>query len=228
MNSEYRTINNFGPNAANAPVNNPLTYILSSGMDNFMLHGSNVRNAETRHSQAYMAQYCASNFDGICEHASNNMQKNYFPSMVQVCSGGGSYQTPLGANSPGQNFNPRVARTKGDVLLLNTAKTKYLYSMRNGTKTEEPYDYTVAASPKVTLWVGEALQPFYAIPRGREHLVDSDIVMKKLLERPWLCVDFLNNMYCTMRKLGTLKYLQGTKLGGIFSNARFQKLGCNF
>jgi len=200
----YVKISEFGKQAAYAPVNNPLSYIMSGQMDSSLMHGSDRINDNSKESAIYAAEYCAKGFDKFCEVMTSNPEPQYFPELIH------------GYSSTGNNI-PK-ALSKGDVVLLNTAKTKYLMEMVGGSPNQVPFDPTVAASPLITVWTGEYMQPQYYIPK--DVAVDSDPVMLRLLNRPLIALDLLMNIYTNMVKLGRIGELTGTKLGTFYDNMK--------
>ncbi len=207
----YANIKNFGSGAAYAPINNPLSYLMSSGLDNMFMHGSPRLNSDTRESQAYIAEYCAKGFDKFCEVATANTATQIFPNLLHGCVADYSKDCliPKGWCVP-QNL------TKGDVVLINTAKTKYLQKMYGAFENKVPFDCTVAASPLITLYSGEWMKPVYSIPQGLD--LDNDPVMNRILNKPMIALDLLSNIYCTMRDQNRLGELAGTKLGTFYNN----------
>jgi hypothetical protein len=204
----YIKISEFGSGAAYAPVNNPLSYGLSGGMDNMFMHGGAARAMQggaTREFAAYAAEYCSTNFDGFCAAMTDNSEIEYFPDLLHGAYEGGVPTT----------------MTKGDVVLLNTARTKYLMRMIGGNVSKVPFDPLVAASPLVTVYTavpGDFMRGEYFIPKG--HDVDNDLVMQRLLNKPLVSLPLLLNIYDTMKKMGRLEELAGTKLGLFYDNLK--------
>jgi len=108
--------------------------------------------------------------------------------------------------------------TAGEVLIHNTAARKYLVKMLGAKKTYEPFDPNVATSPLISYWVPDngcpitnaCSVPVYAVD---PKTIDSDTVMDKILAKPAIASDILINIYNTMKRMGNLKDLKGTKLG---------------
>jgi len=198
----YAKISEFGKGAAYAPVNHPLTYGLSSGLDNMFMHGGKSKKSDSssREFAAYTGEYCSKNFDGFCKLMTQNDDIQYFPDILHGHHEGGMPKS----------------MTKGDVVLLNTARTKYLMRMFGGIANKVPFDPTVAASPLVTIWSGDYMKGEYYIPEG--HDVDNDPVMQRLLNKPLVSLPLLMNIYATMTRLGRIGELKGTKLGQFYSN----------
>jgi hypothetical protein len=221
VSSQYADISTFGNKAAYAPVNNPLTYILSSPIDNMFMHGSNRINSDTLVAQSYIGEYCSTKFDGFCSALCDNNAKQYYPNLLH----GSSTLTPCGEILNGWCSPSNLS--KGDVCLINIARTKYLYEMRNGLKNRVPFDCTVAASPLVTVYSGEYMVPIYTLPKkGGSYNVDQDPVMNRLLLKANTALDVLMNIYSTMKNQNRLDELKDTKLGR-FYNAFLHHLSKN-
>ena len=194
----YTSIKNFGSNAL-SEVNNPLTYCLTTDLDNAFMHGgqANILRRDSRPCQLFLSEYCAQGWDNFCEVASHN-QNISFP-------------------------NPPPGTTQGDMLIRNTAERKYLVQMINGQEVFEPFDPVVANSPLISSWrpvgcqVGGSGQltmaPIYAV---NPNTIDGDVVMDKILARPHIAQDILVNIYNNMKRLNTLQNLKGTKLGNFY------------
>lgn len=199
--SEYASIKSVGCNSYMA---NPLSYCVGDTMDQNFLHGSNadIYGQYSRPCQQFMAEYCSEGWDAFCEALSTDSTHTQ-PEM-------GTFQ--LG-NGQGQNL------TSGEQTIRNTAAWKYLYRMFNGTLKTEPFDPLTANSPTISHWESSncgAMVPEYVVD---PQTIDQDPVMNKLLERPYIAPDILQNIYNTMRREGTLPQLKNTKLGKFY--ARF-------
>ncbi len=217
MNNNYSSISSFGSNAY-SPVNNPLTYCLNNNMDQRFLHGSNADTygQHSRPCQLFLSEYCASKWDNYCEVASRNTE-SWTPNNLK-CS-------LTGCN----NSN----NSAGEMLVRNTAARKYLVKMIGATKKYEPFDPNVPTSPLISYWVSDnkcsphlgarCLTPIYAV---NPKTIDNDIVMDKLLAKPTIAPIILVNIYNTMKRMGTLKHLKGTKLGHFYTtNPYFNSKG---
>lgn len=214
--SAYTCISNFGPAAANAPINNPLSYCLSQTVDTEFNHGAigeTVSGASSRNCQAFMAQYCANNWDGVCEYASKNTAHIY-PNQIQKCgSADGVACKGLSA---------------GEILIQNTATRKYLVEM-GGDQCSikyEPFDPTVAASPLVAFWYNGCntqgnggCVPVYAVDPKK---IDNDPVMNKILNKPLIAWSVLINIYNTAKRKNKLDELKGTRIYRFFMSKPFQ------
>lgn len=203
----YASISSFGSNAR-SEVNNPLTYCLNDNMDQRFLHGGNADTygQHSRPCQLFMAEYCAQNWDSFCEVASLNTN-TWIPNNAQGCLGKGDVACR--------------GLTAGEVLIHNAAARKYLVRMLGAKKKYEPFDPTVPTSPLISYWVPDdgcpvyngPLVPVYAVNPAT---IDKDVIMNKILAKPAIAIDILVNIYNSMKRMGTLKKLRGTKLGHFY------------
>lgn len=220
--SGYTTIGNFGPKAVSA-MSNPLSYCAVSGLDSMFNHtmGAYLDGPNSSQCQLFMSQYCANNWDGVCEYLSKDTQRGGYPNTVAQCNGpnGSCFGSGLGSMA-----------TKGQVLLRNTAQEKYLVAMSaNCRRDYEPFDPTVADSPLISRWVsgqscpgnGNACIPIYGVDPTT---IDADPVMDKILNQPWICMDILVNIYNNARQTGQLSQLANTKLGQFFNSPQFLQI----
>ena len=178
------------------------------------MHGghADVLGQASRPCQLFLSEYCSQDWDGYCEMASQNSNVS-FPNGMQ---------TNANCASPGM--------TQGDMLIRNTAERKYLMQMVGGHKVFEPFDPTVPQSPMISSWQPISCQmngsgslnmvPIYSV---NPKTIDNDVVMDKILRKPMIAVDILINIYNTMKRLGTLSQLKGTKLGQFYSTEPFFK-----
>lgn len=212
-NANYRSIGSFGGNVDAIPSNNPLSYTLLASIDSQFNHGQMGQQLgpNTKHGQIFMAQYCASNFDGFCEFASKNQNKTQ-PNNIQPC--GSESQVAC------QDLNA------GEVLIGNTARKKYLTEMSGNCELKyEPFDPTVASSPLISFWQsscnsqGTSCIPVYEV---NPKTIDSDIVMQKILRKPIIALDVLINIYNTAVRKNTINQLKGTKIMKFFESKTFQ------
>lgn len=225
--STYKCISTFGAGAANVPVNNPLTYCLGQTLGSEFTHGTigeTIGGANGKHCQAYLAQYCASNWDNICEYKSRETSTLY-PNNLQTCGAAGEIACK--------------DLTAGEILIQNTATRKYVVELGGSCGIKyEPFDPTVAASPLVAFWGGgchtqgnDGCVPVYAVDPSK---IDADPVMNKILNKPIIAWSLLVNIYNTAKRKGTLQGLKGTRIYGFFMSGYFQRYlkqmtgcGCN-
>lgn len=183
-------------------TNDPLTYCLGNNVSQRFNHGSNadIYGQNSKPCQAYLSQYCANNWDGICETTYNNCN-----------AADAEYSFPADPTMSGSQQVQGL--TSSDILLLNTAYRKYLYKMHNCDMVSEPFDPLVAASPIITSWRGMNCVPEYVVDPDT---IDDDPVMNRLLLKPWIAKDLFRNIHNNMKRLGTLPKLRGTRLGRLY------------
>lgn len=179
--------------------NDPLTYCLGNNMSQRFNHGGNadIYGQNSKPCQAYLSEKCAKKWDGVCEYAYAHTTDDYI-------------------NANPMSFNEGIdaqGMNSGEILLLNTAQKKYLWKMFNCEAVTEPFDPMVPASPLITTWRGMNCIPMYAVD---PKTIDTDIVMDKLLSKPWIAKNLFANIRNTMLRRGDFYMLKGTKLGGLY------------
>jgi len=212
MSDDYATISNFGSNQYD-PTNNPLTYYLSTDLDNLFMHGGHSQKIGkySKAGQSYMAEYCAAGWDSFCEAGSCDTNRS-FPNNLENCGFGGDTAC--------------LGLTQGEILIKNTAAKKYLTEMLNCVCEEQPFDPTVASSPMYKEWVKTSHKPCVPIYEVNPLTIDNDVVMDKILTKPMIAPVLLLNIYNTMKRKGTLPHLNGTKLGNYYNtNRMFSSMG---
>lgn len=183
----YRSIQDFGPNTF-SQANHPLSYCLLDGVDQRFIHGGNsdAYDWNSKRSQVYMAEYCSTKWDKFCDLAATRT-------------------TPYTKND---DFSA------GEMLLLNTAKKKYLVNMHGGIQKFEKFDPTVGSSPMISYWEGGIGE--YAVNPVE---IDNDVVMNRILDNSRIteaCRLLLINIYNTMKRKKTLSQLKNTRLGKFY------------
>ena len=201
----YKKINNFGRNEQ-SPVNDPISYCMPTN-DNYFIHGPQswkiIDNA--KNCQAYLSEYCSQGWDGFCEVVSHNDKLN----VVNNIDINSTYT------------NPNL--TAGDILVRNTAARKYLVSMGMCAKKVVQFDPLVPSSPNVYFWVKDGTnifnnsdcEPMFAVDPVD---IDNDPVMMKILKKPIIAADILQNIFTNMKSDGSIAKLNGTRLGQYFTN----------
>jgi len=224
----YITISDFG--VGSKAQSNPLAVCATSTLDssfNGTLGGNNISGPDNQQCQIFMGNYCAANWDGVCEYMSKD-QARIYPSVVLAGNG------PQG-NYLGDGMGSLL--TKGQLLIRNAAAEKYLKAMSgNCVRKYEPFDPTVADSPLISRWVQKPLEtsdeqmatvlsdkciPIYGVDPA---VIDSDIVMNKILAQPYIAMDILVNIFNNAVRDGSIKKLEKTKLYKLFSNPDFQSI----
>lgn len=228
--SSYACIKNFGPDSETTA--NPLATCAVSTLDsgfNTTLGSNGVVGPESGQCQLFMASYCGApnGWDPVCEYLSQD-QSQFLPNTMSSCNTpGGSCMGPGTGN----------ALTKGQILIRNSFAERYLLSMSGNCQRDyEPFDPTVANSPMIGRWrpmtsgcgsTGNCEGPNACIPIygvSNPHEIDSDPLMNKVLDQPWIALDVLVNMYNNANRLGTLQQLKGTRLYNFFGNREFQNI----
>lgn len=205
--NNYRQIDSVGQDFY-SEVSNPATYCLNDTLSQKFLHGGNsyIYGQNSQFCQRFWGEYCSQEWDGLCEVASKNTNST-FPN-----------------NSIFGNISDRPYNYKGlnsgETIIRNTAANKYLVAMGGCVPKYEPFDPTVANSPMIKRWVSSTGQnncvPMYAVD---PKVIDSDVVMDKVLNKPTIALDILINIHNTHKNfLGTHEELKPTKLGKFFAN----------
>jgi hypothetical protein len=200
----YVPLSQLTPNSPQ--VNSPLTYCLSDGLDIGFSKGytSFTQGPRSRNCQAFMAQYCANQWDGYCQY--------YFDKENQINQGGFTNKLWPNLFSPIDWGNQTASRTTGNQFLRNVLITKYCV-FPNGQLKWEPFDPTFSHSPLIALWEN---------PSGHQKLIpvcnridpktiDQDTVMNMALDNVQVCGDILINIFNTCKREGI--DLRGTRLG---------------
>ena len=177
--------------------NDPLTYCLGDNMSQRFNHGghADIYGQNSAPCQVFLAERCAKKWDNVCEYA-------YAPRTNEEYK---IRANPIGKGASDLN--------SGEILLVNTAQKKYLWKMLNCEAITQPFDPMVPASPLITSWRGLYCKPLYAVNPAS---IDDDIVMNKILQKPWIAVALLQNIKNTMISRGDFKQLAGTKLGRLY------------
>jgi len=218
----YSYLANFG----DTKPSNPLTYCAVSGLESGFNNtlGNAYLSPNGAQCQAYMSQYCAKNWDGVCEYLNQDTSKIY-PVATQ----------PTNLLNH-QNQSSALYLTKGQLLLRNTAMEKYLKQMSDNCELKyEAFDPTVANSPLIHRWVtrdtdytyegcstGGGCIPVYDVVASS---IDDDIVMDKLLAQPWIVLDIFSNIFNTRVREGTMQELEGTNIGYFLMSDYFLRSG---
>lgn len=206
--SQYRNITKFGCNDL-TPAENPLTYCINDTIDISFNHSpiGTLYGQSSKKCQAFMSDYCSTNWDEHCEFASKNVNKSY-PNNLDRCEGKGDTACH--------------DMTQGEILVHNTARKKYRTESLNCTMKCEQFDPTVYSSPLVCYEVGECCNTTNrtCIDRYRVDpaIIDQDPVMNKILVNPKIALTLLVNIYVTMKLDGSLPSLVATKLGRFYEH----------
>lgn len=211
--SSYAKIMNFGPVVQTSPLNNPLTYCAVSELDNGFLHaagGNKTIGKYTKPCQMFMSDYCANNWDAICENASRDMTTS-FPNEIG--------NKDNGAFSYGRTNE----LTAGDILIRNTASKKYLSeASASCALVYEPFDPLTATSPMISQFSPNSGNKCVVLYEVNPRTIDMDPVMNKMLQNPMPCMDILVKIYNNMKRQNKIESLKGTRLYNLFISQQFQ------
>ena len=218
--SNYASIVNFGQSVEKSKLVNPLSYCMTSDLDNNFVHtAGQINGPYSKACQMFMSDYCSKEWNGICEVASRNTNNQYpNTAMPWYCDKKGQGAC-LGVGI-GSQF------TQGDNLIRNTAAKKYLSNMSsNCCMKYEPFDAQVPSSPMISYWEADCslrsgCTPVYEVD---PKTIDSDPVMNKILSKPILGMDILLNIYNSAKRMGKLEGLKGTKLYNFFQCKMFKE-----
>ena len=228
--SNYSSIGAFGGNMK-SPISNPWNFCINETISQSFNGGPTTSNLYAQYSkrcQIFTADYCAQNWDENCEKASKNI--NY------------QYPNIFGRSGLGSEFECEQKLTAGDYLIRNAAAQRFKISMGNCNQVCEPFDPNVADSPIIcydATWGGNCMgynagaynggncegsngrciPQFEVNPKN----IDRDIIMNKVLANPKIAISILINIYNTMKRKGTFKYLAQTQLGRFFNTEYFQR-----
>lgn len=195
----YTQIGNFGNFTTNGiDESDPITYILDDNtIDNGFWHGSNNIGQNSHVSQVFAAERCSKNWDGICELASSNKNTAYAVNHMDGCN------------------NPcSLGLTSGEILIKNTAKTKYHYNKGECIVEYEQFDPLVANSPMVPI-NKICKKPIYRVDSEK---IDKDPVMNHILDKPTIALDVLAKIYHDMKNDNILYTLKDTRLGRFYQD----------
>lgn len=174
---------------------NSLQYCFGNKSDSILMFGHGLLN-DSRAAQVYAANYCSKNWNQICEISSADDDTN----VVNL-------------------VKPTVLRrlSRGEILVRNTAITKYMVGVYGAVKKQEYLHPQDSTSPIVTYWKSKnELHPMHMDFSVNPSTIDSDPVMNKILEKPYIAMDILQNIHNNMKRTNKLGQLNGTKLGNFF------------
>lgn len=224
--SSYTSIGNFG-NSQKFPSADPLAMVVSSdlGAGFQSTLGGGILSPDGEQAQKFAALYCAREWNGTCEVLSYNTNRS-LPNHMGNCDG------PNGA-CWGSGIGNAI--TKGQALIRNAAKEKYLKAVSPNCVAEyQPFNPVVADSPLMRTWVPRggqcnsgqcdgaysgACKFIYGVNPAT---IDNDVLMDKILAQPYIAIDILVNMYNHAVRSGEIHKLRHTKLGRYFASPEFQ------
>lgn len=165
----------------------PLTYCLGNDLSQKFNHGGNsyLYGQNSRPCQIYLAQRCARNWDAVCDWA---------------CDARSNQEKRVAVGTLAQDW-PVQGLTAGDLLLRNTCLEKYRVTMDGCEVKREPFDPLVARSPMLIHFQGRYCRPTYGLKYPIEWS-DDDVVLQKLLDRPYVAPDVLRDLYASYLRSG--------------------------
>lgn len=214
----YRAIKDFAPDINNGYSTDPLYYCTMNIMESQFLHGSQGRTfgRYNKNCSEFLAARCATNWDNVCESISQDQEKRY----------------PDTTSSINAYPNQRTVLTYGEQLIRDAAYKKYKVESYDCNLVCEPFDPTVVNSPmicyesKTTCSIGRNKHGFcmgnseagvcessYAITPEQAKVLDQDAVMNKIISKPEIAMDLLEEIYNEMKNRNTLYLIKDTRLG---------------
>ena len=216
----YRAIKDFAPDIQNDYSADPLYYCTTDYMDSQFLHGAQGRTfgRYNLNCSEFLSARCAMNWDDVCEAMSKDKETR-FPDTTASIS-----MYPL----------QRTDLTYGEQLIRDSAYKKYKIQSYNCNLVCEPFDPTVVNSPVICYESraatsaensvdrysfssgnieGAYCQSTYAITPVQALVLDNDPIMNKILNKPQIAMELLEDIYTGMKNTKTLGLLKGTRLG---------------
>ncbi|NDB36068.1 MAG: hypothetical protein EB023_12175 [Flavobacteriia bacterium] len=220
----YRQISDFAPDIDNQYSADPLFYCTTDGLDSQFLHGAQGRifGRYNKHCSEFLSTRCAKNWDDVCEAISHDRETRY-PDLSGPLA---SYTGQKGGN---------VCLPYGEQLVRDSAIKKYKSMTLDCNLQCEPFDPTVANSPMICFetrtncTVGSGIaqtciggseggicEPIYTITPEQARVLDTDPVMNRILNKPEIALDLLENIYKTLEKNKQLNIIQNTRLAKFY------------
>jgi hypothetical protein len=209
--TNYAKYQDFGTTLNPLLETDPVELSIYNDPDTYFLMGPTAYlfGPQTEPSQLYMAQKCSKNWDGSCEYLSRNIEptkenKATLSSKVFKCE-------------------PNI--TIGDTLIDNAAQRRYAVDIgKKCVPNYKKYNPLDPTSPDVVTYEC-GLNNIVCLPPPAS-MVDSDVLMNKLLDAPEKHVSILKNFYINLG-INKAEY-NGTRLGKIFElfDAYIKVYGC--
>jgi hypothetical protein len=221
----YRSISDFAPNIDNEYSRNPLLYCTLSEMDSQFLHGAQGRifGRYNKHCSEFLASRCANHWDELCDAVSKDKETRY-PNEAGP-SGSVYVDTPAPPCLP-----------YGEQLIRDAAFKRFRSTTKDCNVKCEPFDPTVPNSPLICyetkiscasgpvpeeVCVGACdgygqCQSVFTISPEQAQLLDMDPLMNKLLNKPDIAMDLLEQIYLNMKQQGTLGLIRQTRLARFY------------
>jgi hypothetical protein len=193
MSKKYATFVEFGKalndNIKNPlSASNPLTYCLVPSLNSQFVHGSSsagmLYSNQNASCMSFMSGRCMKEWDGYCQAYVDLNQDTYWPNM-------GVIDTAAYTNAKNYyNIKPTI----GQDLLRNTCYRKFIF-VPGQKPTVTQFDSNVANSPVIEIYNNEVANYSWVKDLGNASLIDSDILVQKMLENPMICMDVIGRIY---------------------------------
>jgi len=222
----YRQIADFAPNIDNEYSRNPLYYCTLDAMDSQFLHGAPGKRfgRYNKHCSEFLSARCANQWDELCEAISQDKETRYPNEAAPLAS------TFVDAPKP-------PCLPYGQQMLRDAAMKRFRAETKNCNVKCELFDPTVPNSPMICYETkesctaglvpeeqcmgscsgqyGECRTIFKISPEQAKNL-DSDPVMNKILNKPEIAMDLLEQIYLNMHAEGTLGLIRDTRLARFY------------
>lgn len=214
----YRQISDFAPDMDNSYSADPVFYCTTDFLDSQFLHGPQGRifGRYNQNCSEFISQRCSKNWDEVCEAISHDRETNY-------------------PNTAGPLPNYRQADKclpYGEQMVRDTAFKKYKIMAMDCNLKCEPFDPTVPNSPMICYETrmscppgssnclgtsdGGACKGVYSINVDQAKVLDQDPVMNRILDKPEIALDLIEEIYNTMKRENTLELIRNTRLGRFY------------
>jgi hypothetical protein len=223
--ADFASINNIS--------DNPLTYCVPDALNSQFLHGADGRifGKYNRQCGIYMSNRCSLNWDSICEEMSQNSNPNY-PDMTNNSDGCCSRRltageilvkdtaylkyllSATGCNVICEQFNPNSASSPTICYMTNSScaigdtRANSCGILKGQTMIEQ------SACPADS---NASCRREYGLTESQISLLDSDPVMNKLIDKPYIAPELLGAIYDNSKMRGILPWLKPTRLGAFYT-----------
>lgn len=214
MAKKYSQFIDFGKDYNNAiknPYNsaNPLTYCMFPTLNSQFFHGSAsgglLYGNENTNCFNFMAERCEKEWDGYCQAYVDVNVDSYWPNQASIDTD--AY------NNAKQFFN--IKPTIGQDLIRNSCYRKFIH-VPNNVGTKQPFDYTVANSPIITIYDNYVSGYSLVKNLSNNNEINNDEHIKKMLENPYICFDVLARIYLGYKRKEKNINIQNTILEKFF------------
>lgn len=200
-------LNQAGKNPYNAA--NPLTYCMFPTLNSQFVHGSSsggiLYGNQNTNCMNYMAERCSQNWDGFCSAYMDMNVDTYWPNTG--CIDAQAYENAKQFLS--------IKTTIGQDLLRNSCYRKFIW-VPDLAATKEPFDYTVANSPIITIW--DNYVPGYSQLQNLNdpQKIQQDPLIHKMIAFPTITLDVLGRIFMGYLHKDKNVYIKDTCLEEFF------------